>query len=84
MSQLVEKPKHPCWAEFKCFYKVGDGCSFGQQVEAMLSVLQEKYHEGSNCIVNLADTYSLPCIGLDEDGRRRGIGNLFAGVGSML
>ena len=77
MSQSTEKTKQPCWAEFKCYYKVGNSCSFGLQVEAMLSVLQEKYHKGSHCIVNLADTYSLPYIGLDEEGRRRGIEDVF-------
>ena len=77
MSQLTGKTKQPCWAEFKCHYRVGNNCSFWQQLEVMLSVLQEKYHKGANCIVNLADTYSLPCIGLDEERRWRGIEDVF-------
>ena len=82
MSKIAEKTKHPCWAEFKCYYKVGNSCSFRLQVEAMLSILQEKCHKGSNCIENLADTYSFPCIDLDEKGRQRGIENLFADIGA--
>ena len=77
MTDSTQKSQPPSRAELNSFYKVGDSCSFEQQIEAMLSVLQGKYHKGSNCIVNLADTYSLPCIDLDEDGRLRGIKNIF-------
>ena len=83
MNNSIKKPQHPCWAEFKCFYRTGNTCTFRQQVETQLSALQDIHHKDCNCIINFADTYSLPCIDLDEDGRQHGIGNIFADVGDM-
>lgn len=83
MKYLIQKPQHPCWAEFKCFYKIGNTCTFRQQVETMLCSLQDIHHKGGNCIVNFADTYTLPCTDLDEDSRQHGIGNQFTDENDM-
>ena len=76
MPQLTEKINHPCWAEFKCYYKVNNSCTYWDQVKAMLSVLQEKQHKGARCCLELIDILREPCLELDEEGRRRGVGNI--------
>ena len=81
MTDSIQNLQHPCWAEFNCFYKVGNSCTFRQQLEAILPILQEKQHKGFNCVINLADTCPLPCKGLDKKSRQRGIGNVFADAG---
>jgi len=77
MKQLTNRRNHPCWAEFECYYKVGDTCVYWEQVTATLSVLQEKYHKGASCYLNFIDDLEEPCRELDEEGRSRGIENLF-------
>ena len=67
MANLAETTEYPCWAEFQCAYKVGDSCNFRQQVKALLSVLQEKHHKGSNCIIDLFDIFREPCLEQDEE-----------------
>ena len=84
MLNKFEKPKTLCRDSIECYYKADGTCTFKEHIETILSVLQDEYHKGSNCIVNLADTYNLPCKDLDEKGRQRGVGNLFADMGSML
>ncbi len=76
MEQLTGTTKHPCWAEFKCHYRVDNTCRYWEQVRAMLSVLQEKQHKGASCCLDLIDTFQAPCLQLDEEGRKRGIGNM--------
>ena len=76
MEKLTGKTKHPCWAEFKCYYKVNDTCTYWEQVKAMMSALQEKQHKGTSCCLDLIDTFQEPCLELDEEGRRRGIENM--------
>lgn len=71
--------KTTCQEAIKCYYKAGRVCNFRKNVRAMLSVLQEEYHRDSECIVNLADTYNLPCKGLDNKGRERAIGDVLTG-----
>lgn len=83
MTASIVKSQLPCREELNCFYKIGNGCSFRQQVKAMLSVLQGKYHRGSNCFVNIADTFEFPFKNLDEEGRQRGIGNIFTDPSTM-
>ena len=56
---------------------MGSYCIYREIVRAILSTIQDEDHKGSNCIVNLADTYNSPCIGLDEEGRKRGIEDVF-------
>ena len=73
MAYSTGKTKHPCWAEFNCFYKVGNTCSFWQHVEAFLSVLQEKHHKGKSCIVNRVDMYREPCLDITAEEREQGI-----------
>ena len=76
MEQLTRKTTRPCWAEFKCYYKVNNTCIYWEQVEVMLSELQEKQHKGSTCCFDLIDTFQEPCLELDEERRRSGIGNV--------
>ncbi len=76
MTNSIQKTQQPCSASFPCFYRKNDSCSYGQQVEAILSELQEKYHKGFDSIIQLADIFSLPCIDLDKDARQRVIGNI--------
>ncbi len=84
MTDTIQKPQPSCLEELECYYHKADGtCTFRKHVKAMLSVFQDEFHRGANCIVNLADTYDLPCNDLDEKGRQRGIGNLFADLGIM-
>ncbi len=68
MTNISGNQKTICRESIKCYYKADGTCTFRKNVEAMLSVLQGKYHKGSNYIENLADTYNLSCIDLDEDG----------------
>ncbi len=70
-----------CQESVECYYKVDGTCEFKNYVIAILSVLQDEYHRGSNCIVNLADIFDFPCKNLDEDGRQGGTGNLFVDMG---
>ena len=83
MTDSIQKPQHPCREELNCCYRVGGVCTFGQQAEAMLSVLREKRHKGDHHFVNISNPYPLPCEVLDEKDRQRGIGNLFADLGTM-
>ena len=83
MSNISGNSKSLCQESIECYYRVDGNCTFRKNVKAMLSVLQDKYHKGSTCIVNLADTYNLPCKDLDEEGRKSGIGNLFTDLGDM-
>ena len=73
MAYLTEETRHPCWAEFYCFYKTGSICSFWQHVEALLSVLQERHHKGSSCITNCIDMYREPCLDMTAEERKQGI-----------
>ncbi len=78
MPMLEEKTNHPCWAEFECYYKANYTCTYWEQLTAILSVLQEKQHKGASCCLDLIDTFQEPCLELDEEGRRRGIGNVLS------
>jgi hypothetical protein len=77
MSEFTKKTSHPCWAEFECYYKINDTCTYWEKVKAMLSRLQEEQHKGASCCLGLIDIFQEPCFELDEDGRKRGIGNGF-------
>ena len=83
MTESIQQPQHPCREEFNCFYKVDGVYTFGQQAEAMLSTLREKRHKGSLRFVNISTPFPLPCEFLDEKDRQCGIGDLFAGLGTM-
>jgi acyl-CoA-binding protein len=73
MTDMIQKTKHPCWAEFKCHYKVDNSCVFWDQIKTRLSALQEKYHKNESCILDLFDTFREPCLEQDEEGRKRGV-----------
>ena len=83
MPNISEDPKTWCKESIECYYKTEGTCTFWEKVRELLTEHQEKYHKGSNSIINVADTYELPCKVLDEKGRQHGIGNLFADLGTM-
>ncbi|MFC1905159.1 hypothetical protein ACFLXT_05335 [Chloroflexota bacterium] len=48
MSHLTGMMKHPCWADFNCYYKVDNGCTFGDEAKAIC------LHEHNNPIFPFA------------------------------
>ncbi|MFC2042027.1 hypothetical protein ACFLTV_00785 [Chloroflexota bacterium] len=76
MIEQMEKVNHPCWAPFVCCYKVNDSCHYWDQLKAMLSKLQQEQHKGTTCCLDLIGTSQEPCLELDDEGLKRGIGNV--------
>jgi len=83
MTDSIQKQQHPCQEEFNCFYRADGVCTFGQQAVAMLSALREKRHKGDLRLINIPNPLPLPCEVLDEEDCQRGIGDLFADLGTM-
>ena len=78
MEQLTDRKNHPCWAPFDCICKAGNTCIFWEKVKEKLFVLQKDCPNNSaSCCLNLIDTLREPCLELDEEGRRRGIEDVF-------
>ena len=42
MTESIQKPPHPCWAEFQCAYKIKNLCTFREWEEVLLEVFAEK------------------------------------------
>lgn len=76
MTNISEIPKTLCQESIECCYKAENACTYRINLEAILSVLQEKHHPGSSCIVDLIDMFQKPCLELDEEGRQNGITNI--------
>jgi|GEM_PF-2682690 len=76
MTTSMNRLQNQCHKEINCDYRINDNCTFEQQIRTMLNILQEKYHKGSDCIVNLVDIFIVPCTYLDDEGRKQGVENL--------
>ncbi len=76
MKDSIQETKYLCWAEFQCYYKSDHTCTYWEQVKAILSLLQEEQHKDASCCLNLINLFQEPCLELDEEGRKRGIGNI--------
>ena len=50
---------------------------FLDKAEEFLRKHHQRHYKGLNSVMNIADIFELPCKVLDEEGRQRGIGNLF-------
>ena len=72
MTDSIRKPQPLCREEVNCDYRVGGYCTYREIIRAVFSETQDKYHVGAHCIINLADTYDLPCKDLDEKDRELG------------
>ena len=79
MLIIKRTPKILCHELITCYYYADGTCTFWDKAEEFLRKRHEKYHKG----LNIADTFGLPCEILDEEGRQRGIGNIFTDPSTM-
>ena len=77
MEQLTDRKHHPCWATFPCSYRKDGLCTFWKQVEAMLDFWAGRDPGNRGCYQSVVDTLREPCFELDEEGRKRGIEDIF-------
>ena len=73
MPNISGNPRNHCQESTEYYYKDDGACNFKANIKEMLSVLQEKRHPDSNCIENLADLFSEPCLELDKEQRQYGV-----------
>ncbi len=83
MLIIKRTPKRLCYESITCYYYAPGICTFWDKAEEVLRIRHEKYHKGLNSVINIADTFELPCKILDEEGRQRGIGNIFTDPSTM-
>ena len=83
MLIIKRTPKILCHESITCYYYADGTCTFWDKAEEFLKKRHEKYHKELNSVINMADIFELPCKNLDEEGRQRGIGNLFADPSTM-
>ncbi len=74
IEQLTGRKNHPCWAEFPCIHKRGGFCTFREWEEALLEMLAEGDPENRKCYQNMAGVLIEPCLELDDEGRKLGVG----------
>ena len=76
MANVTGKTKRPCWAIFPCFYQKNNFCTFWIHVEVIRDKFAEDDPENRNCYQGMIDILREPCVELDEEERKLGIGNL--------
>ena len=83
MLTILGNTKTLCRESIECYYKINGSCTFLEKMKDLLIDHYEKFHKELNSSINIAETYELPCKLLDEDERKRGIGDLFASRGPV-